>query len=77
MSSEPECCEEADCRGGNFSEIELGIIGSVLFFTYAVGKFCNGFLADRSNICRFMSTGLLVSAIVNICLGFTGSFVLL
>ncbi|WP_279123024.1 MFS transporter [Muribaculum intestinale] len=61
---------------GIFSEIELGIIGSVLFFTYAVGKFCNGFLADRSNICRFMSTGLLVSAIVNICLGFTGSFVL-
>ena len=36
---------------GVFSETELGIIGAVLFFTYAVGKFMNGFLADRSNIC--------------------------
>ena len=48
---------------GVFSETELGIIGAVLFFTYAVGKFTNGFLADRSNINRFMSTGLLVTAL--------------
>ena len=61
---------------GIFSETELGIIGSVLFFTYAVGKFCNGFLSDRSNIKRFMSAGLLLSAVVNLCLGFTNSFVL-
>ena len=52
---------------GIFSETELGIIGAVLFFTYAVGKFTNGFLADRSNINRFMSTGLLVTALVNLC----------
>lgn len=51
---------------GIFSETELGIIGSVLFFTYAIGKFTNGFLADRSNINRFMSTGLLVTALVNL-----------
>lgn len=61
---------------GIFSETELGIIGSVLFFTYAVGKFTNGFLADRSNINRFMSTGLLVTALVNLCLGFVNSFIL-
>lgn len=61
---------------GIFSETELGIIGSVLFFTYAIGKFTNGFLADRSNIRRFMSTGLLVTALVNLCLGFVHSFVL-
>lgn len=61
---------------GVFSETELGIIGSVLFFTYAVGKLTNGFLADRSNINRFMSTGLLVTALVNLCLGFIHSFVL-
>ena len=59
---------------GLFSETELGIIGSVLFFTYAIGKFTNGFLADRSNIRRLMSTGLLVSALVNLALGFTHSF---
>ena len=61
---------------GVFSETELGIIGAVLFFTYAVGKFMKGFLADRSNINRFMSTGLLVTALVNLCLGFVHSFIL-
>lgn len=61
---------------GVFSETELGIIGAVLFFTYAIGKFTNGFLADRSNINRFMSTGLLVTALVNLCLGFVNSFIL-
>ena len=61
---------------GIFSETELGIIGAVLFFTYAVGKFTNGFLADRSNINRFMTTGLLVTALVNLCLGFVHSFIL-
>lgn len=76
LSSEPECGEEAYCRGRYLSETELGIIGAVLFFTYAVGKFTNGFLADRSNINRFMSTGLLVTALVNLFLGFVHSFIL-
>ena len=61
---------------GVFSETELGIIGSCLFFVYAVGKLTNGFLADRSNIRRFMSTGLLITALANLCLGFTHSFIL-
>lgn len=61
---------------GIFSETELGIIGAVLFFTYAIGKFTNGFLADRSNIRRFMSTGLLITALTNLCLGLTHSFIL-
>ena len=59
---------------GVFSETELGIIGSCLFFVYAVGKLTNGFLADRSNVKRFMSTGLLCSALINLILGFTNSF---
>lgn len=59
---------------GVFSETQLGIIGSCLFFVYAVGKLTNGFLADRSNVRRFMSTGLLCSALINLCLGFTSSF---
>ena len=44
---------------GTLTETELGIIGSALFITYAVGKFVNGFLADRVNVRRFMSLGLL------------------
>ncbi len=42
---------------------QLGIIGSVLLYVYAVGKFVNGFLADRANIRKFMSIALLLSAI--------------
>lgn len=61
-------------EAGVLSETELGIIGSGLFITYAVGKFTNGFLADRSNVRRFMSVGLLVSALANLALGFTYSF---
>jgi OPA family sugar phosphate sensor protein UhpC-like MFS transporter len=53
---------------------ELGIIGSIMFYVYAVGKFTNGFLSDRANIKRFMSTGLLVSAIVNLFLGWSNYF---
>ena len=59
---------------GVFSETELGIIGSCLFFVYAVGKLTNGFLADRSNVRRFMSTDLLCSALIHLLLGFTNSF---
>ena len=51
---------------GVFSETELGIIGSVLFFTYAIGKFTNGFLADRSNI---QHAGLLLLCRVDRLLG--------
>lgn len=59
---------------GLFTESQLGIIGSSLFFVYAAGKLTNGFLADRCNVKRFMSTGLLCSALINLCLGFTNSF---
>jgi OPA family sugar phosphate sensor protein UhpC-like MFS transporter len=61
---------------GYLSESELGIIGSTLFFAYAIGKLTNGFLADRSNIKKFMSVGLLASAIINLLLGFTSTFYL-
>ncbi len=50
---------------GFLTESELGIIGSALFFGYAVGKFVNGFLADRVNVRYFMSAALLICAIVN------------
>lgn len=60
---------------GILSETELGIVGTGLFITYAVGKFANGFLADRSNVRRFLSAGLLISAAINLILGFTTSFI--
>ncbi|MGC6422625.1 MAG: MFS transporter [Flavobacteriaceae bacterium] len=60
---------------GILTESELGIIGSALFFSYAIGKFTNGFLADHSNIRRFMGIGLLISALANLIMGFTNRFV--
>jgi OPA family sugar phosphate sensor protein UhpC-like MFS transporter len=59
---------------GILTESELGIIGSALFFSYAIGKLSNGFLADYSNIKRFMATGLLISALANLIMGFTDTF---
>jgi len=59
---------------GYLSETDLGIIGSALFFSYAVGKFVNGFLADRVNVRYFMLGGLVVASLVNALLGFAVPF---
>lgn len=59
---------------GYLTETELGIIGSALFFSYAIGKFVNGFLADRVNVRYLMAGGLLVAALVNFILGFAVPF---
>jgi len=48
---------------------ELGVIGSAFLFTYAVGKFSNGFLSDYANIGRFMSVALGLSSICTILMG--------
>ena len=60
-------------ENGTLDAVQLGIIGSALLFSYALGKFVNGFLADHSNIKRFMATGLAVSAVANFCVGACGS----
>jgi len=52
------------------SPTELGMIGSALFFSYAIGKLVNGFIADHANVVRFMGLGLLVSAGMNLFMGF-------
>ena len=57
---------------GMLDASQLGLIGSVLLFAYAIGKFINGFLADHCNIKRFMATGLIVSAAANFTLGILG-----
>ena len=57
---------------GALDASQLGVIGSVLLFAYAVGKFVNGFIADYCNIKRFMATGLILSAAVNALMGLLG-----
>ena len=57
---------------GLLDATQLGLIGSVLLFAYAIGKFVNGFLADHCNIKRLMATGLIVSAAANFIMGILG-----
>lgn len=66
--------KKAMLDAGVMSPTQMGVVGSALLFVYSVGKFTNGFLADRSNIARFMSTALLLSAAVNLVLGWHVGF---
>ena len=59
---------------GVFDAAQMGVIGSALFFAYAFSKLANGILADRVNVRRFMATGLFISALINLALGFTTAF---
>jgi OPA family sugar phosphate sensor protein UhpC-like MFS transporter len=56
---------------GIFTPVELGMIGSALFYTYAFGKLTNGFLADHMNLKVFFAFGVLMSALINIGMGFS------
>lgn len=56
---------------GIFTPVELGMIGAALFYAYALGKLVNGFLADHANMKVFFAFGLLMSALVNIGMGFS------
>ena len=58
---------------GALNATQLGLIGSAMLFVYAVGKFVNGFLADYSNIKRFMAAGLILSAAANLLIGIAGA----
>lgn len=57
---------------GLLNATQLGIIGACLYWAYAAGKFVNGFLADSSNIKRFMAAGLVVSVAMNFIMGLLG-----
>jgi len=56
---------------GIFTAGELGLIGSALFYTYAIGKLTNGFLADHANVRRFLAAAFLLTAICNIAMSFS------
>jgi OPA family sugar phosphate sensor protein UhpC-like MFS transporter len=56
---------------GIFGPAELGLFGSALFYTYAIGKLTNGFLADHANMKKFLAAGFLLSALCNFGKGFS------
>jgi OPA family sugar phosphate sensor protein UhpC-like MFS transporter len=56
---------------GIFTPAELGMIGSALFYTYAIGKLGNGFLADHANVRRFLAVSFLLTALCTVAMGFS------
>jgi OPA family sugar phosphate sensor protein UhpC-like MFS transporter len=56
---------------GIFSADQLGTIGSAIFYAYAFGKLVNGFLADHANMKKFLAFGVLVSALINVLMGWS------
>lgn len=59
----------------HYTNTELGILGSSLYFTYAIGKFVNGVMADSSDVRKFLPFALIMSAIVNICFALSFCFI--
>ncbi len=57
-----------------FSKGELGIALSAVSIAYGFSKFVMGMVSDRSNARVFLSLGLILTAIVNLLLGFVPFF---
>lgn len=56
---------------GLFTANDLGKIGSTLLCAYAVGKLVNGFVSDHANVKRFLTVGILGSALINLVMGWS------
>jgi OPA family sugar phosphate sensor protein UhpC-like MFS transporter len=54
---------------GIYTIEELGMIGAALFYSYAFGKFFNGFLSDHFRPRLFFSASILVAGVVNLFMG--------
>ena len=57
-----------------FSKGELGIALSAVSIAYGFSKFVMGTVSDRSNARMFLTLGLVLTAIINLLLGFIPFF---
>ncbi|MEN2768503.1 glycerol-3-phosphate transporter [Ornithinibacillus xuwenensis] len=57
-----------------FSKGELGLALSAISIAYGISKFVMGTVSDRSNARIFLATGLILSAIINLLMGFVPFF---
>ncbi len=55
------------------SKFELGLLGSILSLSYGGSKFISGILGDKSNPRYFMSIGLILTGIFNLCFGLSST----
>jgi len=56
---------------GIFTVEELGMIGAALYYGYATGKLLNGFAADHFRPRVFFSVSILISALLNLLMGWS------
>jgi OPA family sugar phosphate sensor protein UhpC-like MFS transporter len=56
---------------GIFTVEELGMIGAALYYGYATGKLLNGFAADHFRPRVFFSVSILISALLNLFMGWS------
>lgn len=59
------------------SRAQVGILGTVFFWTYAIGNFVNGEIGSHVSPFRVIGVGLLVTAIVNLVFGFQTSLLVM
>ncbi|WP_040226746.1 glycerol-3-phosphate transporter [Bhargavaea cecembensis] len=57
-----------------FSKGELGLALSAISIAYGISKFVMGTVSDRSNARVFLTVGLILSAIINLLMGFVPFF---
>lgn len=62
-------------RDLGYTNTQLGVLSTVLYITYGVGKFVNGVLGDHANARWFMVVGLALSAVTNIFFGWSSALV--
>lgn len=60
-----------------YTNTELGVLGSLVYVSYAVCKGLFGFVADRANPPRMMAVGLALSALMNIFFSLSDSLLFL
>ena len=61
-------------NGGVLSAAQIGLLGSVFFVVYAVGRLINGTLSERFPARNMIAGGLLLGALANIFFGFMPPF---
>ena len=54
-----------------YTKTKIGLIITTAAMAYGFGKGISGLLSDRCNARYFMTAGLLLSAVVNLCMGFS------
>ncbi len=60
-----------------WSKGQVGLIGSLFFWTYGIGQLINGQIGDRVSTRKVIFLGLIVTAISNILFGFSTTFLLM